>query len=185
MDDKQTLRRDFLLERKHLDRTDAERRSFQVRHHVQGLIRNGDRVLMFYVPINNEVDLLPLAANLCETNRTVLFPRLSGGQIVPCQVKDFYREFRPGAFNIPEPSGVPYRGAIDKVFVPGVVFGRDGSRIGYGRGYYDAFLKTARASDKIGVAYDFQLVDSVPRTERDVVLDRIVSEEGVTGPGRK
>ena len=175
--EKQALRRKFLSERKRLSKRELEDRSFRVMQEAKGLIRNGDRVLMFYVPINNEVDLLPLAADLMETDRTILFPRMVNDRIVPYVVRDFFSDFKPGAFNIPEPDTKPYKGAIDVLYAPGIVFGKDGFRIGYGKGYYDAFLAAAKVRYCAGVCFDFQVAGQVPHTERDHPMDAVVTEE--------
>jgi len=58
--------------------------------------------------------------------------------------------------------------------VPGVAFGRDGSRIGMGKGYYDRLLKTAHVPT-IGIAYAFQIFDFVPTTPDDYRLDMVIS----------
>lgn len=175
--EKQALRKKILAERKRLSKRELEDRSFKVMHEAKGLIRSGDKVLMFYVPINNEVDLLPLAADLMETDRTILFPRMVNDRIVPYVVRDFYSDFKPGAFNIPEPDTKPYKGSIDIVFIPGVVYGKNGYRIGYGKGYYDAFLSGARVRYCAGTCFDFQLVDTVPFTAMDHPMDAVATEE--------
>lgn len=175
--EKQALRSKFLSGRKQLSKRELEDRSFKVQHEAKGLIRSGDKVLMFYVPINNEVDLLPLAADLMETDRTILFPRMVKNRVVPYIVRDFYSDFKPGAFNIPEPDTKPFKGSIDIVFVPGVVFGKNGYRIGYGRGFYDVFLASAHIGYCAGVCFDFQIVDDVPFTDRDHPMDAVAAEE--------
>lgn len=175
--DKRELRKNLLRKRRALSRNELEERSFHVMHEAKKLIQKKARVLMFYVPINNEVDLLPLAANLCDTDRTIVFPRMVKDRIVPYVVRDFYSDFKPGAFNIPEPETKPFKGHIDIVFVPGIVFGRNGYRVGYGRGYYDSFLAEADAGLSVGVCFDFQVVNRVPFTERDYPMDVIQTEE--------
>lgn len=68
---------------------------------------------------------------------------------------------------------------IDVVLVPGVAFTRAGGRVGRGGGFFDRFLahRAARAI-KIGVCFDFQIVESLPLESHDVRLDLIVSERG-------
>lgn len=64
---------------------------------------------------------------------------------------------------------------IDLVIVPGVAFDRFCQRLGRGKGYYDRLLAESGAV-KIGVAYDFQIVDRVPTETFDVPLDMVVTE---------
>ena len=63
--------------------------------------------------------------------------------------------------------------------MPGIVFDKEGRRIGYGLGYYDKFLKKTPKAVKIGLAFDFQVVDQIPREMHDVPVDVIVTEERV------
>lgn len=92
-----------------------------------------------------------------------------------------FSELRPGAYGILEPDVDGAReGKIDEldvVFVPGVVFDRDGYRIGYGGGYYDRFLpKLMPQTLCVGVAFSLQVVESVPRDAFDRRLHGLVTE---------
>jgi 5-formyltetrahydrofolate cyclo-ligase len=66
---------------------------------------------------------------------------------------------------------------IDLVLVPGIAFTRAGARIGRGAGFFDRFLahRAARAI-KIGIAFSFQIVESLPLERHDVRLDLVVSD---------
>ncbi len=81
-----------------------------------------------------------------------------------------------GAFHIEEPQGTDLTdvGIIDMIIVPGVAFDRKGNRVGRGRGYYDRLLRQTRAI-KIGVGYDFQLVDEIETEPHDIAMDIIIT----------
>ena len=68
---------------------------------------------------------------------------------------------------------------IDLVLVPGIVFDHEGHRIGYGFGHYDKFLRKVPKATKIGLAFDFQVVDKIPREMHDVPVDMVVTEKGI------
>lgn len=69
---------------------------------------------------------------------------------------------------------------LDFVLVPGLAFDRKGGRVGYGAGYYDRFLKGVRGhAVSVGVAYDFQMLDSVPQTQFDVPVQKILTEKSL------
>lgn len=81
------------------------------------------------------------------------------------------------SFGILEPIGtdlIDY-GFVDLIIVPGLAFDRTKNRMGRGKGYYDKFLPQIKAP-KIGICFDFQLLDSLPTNEQDVKMDYIVSE---------
>ncbi|NLD47053.1 MAG: 5-formyltetrahydrofolate cyclo-ligase, partial [Clostridiaceae bacterium] len=67
---------------------------------------------------------------------------------------------------------------IDFVIVPGVVFDIKRNRIGYGAGFYDAFLKRLDPRCfKAGIAFEFQVYQQVPVEPHDVPLDTVITEE--------
>lgn len=81
-----------------------------------------------------------------------------------------------GSFHIEEPTGDDLANAdeIELVVVPGVAFDRKGRRLGRGKGYYDRFLNESKAT-KVGVGYEFQLVDEVPSEPHDISMDIILT----------
>lgn len=69
---------------------------------------------------------------------------------------------------------------IDVILVPGLVFGRDGSRIGRGAGIYDRFLSSLPSGVvRVGVATDRTLVETVPMEEHDALVHWVATETGV------
>ncbi len=52
-------------------------------------------------------------------------------------------------------------------------------RIGYGAGYYDAFLaRLAPRTRKIGIAFAEQRLDAFPIEAHDIALDDVVTPDG-------
>ena len=84
-----------------------------------------------------------------------------------------------GRFGIMEP--LPY-GPVDKIdllLVPGIAFDKKGYRLGYGKGYYDKFLAKKEVFS-VGLAYSFQLIDSLPSGEYDKRMHAIATEDGIS-----
>ena len=71
--------------------------------------------------------------------------------------------------------------APDIIIVPGVAFDANGTRLGMGGGYYDRLLALPRYADslRLGLAYSFQLVDSLPRQTWDVPVHAVCTELGI------
>jgi len=65
---------------------------------------------------------------------------------------------------------------IEMVIVPGVAFDRACHRLGRGKAYYDRFLAKHINLFKVGVCFDFQLLDAIPYSNFDVKMDMLVSE---------
>ena len=89
-------------------------------------------------------------------------------------------DMQKGAYGIYEPRIVipisPEE--IDAVLIPGVAFGISGERLGFGKGYYDRFLAEFHGL-KIGICYDFQVMDNLPVDKHDVKMDLIITEKGI------
>lgn len=83
---------------------------------------------------------------------------------------------RLGAFHIEEPTGNETINIddIDMVVVPAVAYDRQGNRVGRGKGFYDRLLSECRAT-KVGVGYDFQLVDEIEAESHDVRMDIVIT----------
>ena len=70
------------------------------------------------------------------------------------------------------------RTALDVLVIPGLAFDHKGNRLGRGLGFFDQLLFHTKGS-KIGLAYDFQLLDSVPKCAHDIQMDFIVTNQTV------
>ena len=81
-------------------------------------------------------------------------------------------------FGIGEPTGEEWKdlGKVELIVVPGVAFDRQRNRLGRGRGFYDRLLKSTPNAIKVGVAFDFQIFDSIPVEPFDVPMDVVVKE---------
>jgi 5-formyltetrahydrofolate cyclo-ligase len=63
---------------------------------------------------------------------------------------------------------------IDFAIIPGVAFDKKGNRLGRGKGFYDRTLHKLTRAIKVGIAYEFQLIDSVPVSEHDIPVDKVI-----------
>ena len=106
--------------------------------------------------------------------KKIILPTVVGDDIIPVEYgKD--TAFAVGDFNILEPQNEPYQGDFDLIIVPGVAFDRKGNRLGRGRGYYDRFLCQHLDVKRIGICFDFQLVDEVPAEPFDIQMDEVLT----------
>jgi 5-formyltetrahydrofolate cyclo-ligase len=62
--------------------------------------------------------------------------------------------------------------------VPGLVFGKDGSRIGHGTGYYDRHLASFKGVHRIGLAYSAQMRNALPQNAMDMRMDEMLWVKG-------
>lgn len=83
-----------------------------------------------------------------------------------------------GAFHIEEPTGNDTVSPedLELIIVPAVAYDRQGNRLGRGKGFYDRLLNTAKAT-KIGVGYEFQLLDELPTEPHDIPVDMVITQK--------
>ena len=106
--------------------------------------------------------------------KTMLLPVVKGEDMLikPFSTKE---ELKQGSLGIWEPDvQKEYLNSIDLVIVPGVAFDRNKSRLGRGKGYYDRYFINKRIV-KIGVCFDFQLLESIPIDSFDIKMDKVVT----------
>jgi 5-formyltetrahydrofolate cyclo-ligase len=137
------------------------------------------RNVLMYVPLPNEIDVRLLWPAAVTSGKTLCLPRFNPGKEAydACQLVDAGVDLVQGRFGVPEPGTncltIPLN-RLDVALVPGVGFTRDGHRLGRGRGYYDRLLADVRGF-KCGVAFDLQVVDTLPFEPHDVCLDCLLT----------
>lgn len=175
---KNIIRQKTLLERLNHHLKQKEEKDKQI---ISRILRSrfykiSKNTLHFY-PIKGEPDLTPLFA---EKDHQSILPRITKNNTLSLHfVKDHNQELIKGKYNIPEPratSKAVRHHKIDLIFVPGIAFSTNGHRIGFGKGYYDRLLKKARHARKVGIAYEFQLVNNIPAEKHDIPVDMIITE---------
>ncbi len=140
---------------------------------------------MFYAAKENEVRTENMIKESIRMGKRVTVPvMMKERTLSPSLLTDYDAELTAKRFKILEPKEeclhfLPIE-EIEVIIVPGVVFDRNRSRIGFGKGFYDNFLKEISSKTcAIGIAYQFQIVDKLPVEETDISIDIIVSENEV------
>lgn len=134
-----------------------------------------------YVSYKNEVSTISIIKqNISKHIITVPYiTNTSKHEMEPSLITDI-KDLTPKEYGILGPTHLsPYNlDNINIAIIPGVVFSRKGQRIGQGKGFYDKLLES-RSIIKIGLAYSFQVLDSIPTDRHDVNMDYIVTEKEV------
>lgn len=135
------------------------------------------RVVLLYWSMADEVQTHSMVERWYR-EKTVLLPCVDGDDLRLRQYTGPECMVAGEQFGIGEPSGPEWTdlGKVDLIVVPGVAFDRQMNRMGRGRGFYDRLLKSTPNATKIGVAFDFQLLDSIPTEPHDVKMDLVISE---------
>jgi 5-formyltetrahydrofolate cyclo-ligase len=188
MQSRRSLRSNMRIQRRDLSKSARTAMSEALARHVRKSLRiRRARRIACYLSNDGEVDLGP-ALDVMRANGTqVLLPALHGGALwfLPYGGDT---ALVPNRFGIPEPA-VPARTRcrardLDLVLMPLVAFDATGNRLGMGGGFYDrtfSYLRNRVVWHKpllIGVAYEFQRLESLPARPWDVPLHGVVTERG-------
>lgn len=131
-----------------------------------------------YLASKEEIDLSDFIRAAISFGCEIVAPRWNGTDYELVRVLDLAALVK-GPHDILEPPAGPVVRPEDvrAWLVPGLAFTKDGSRLGYGGGWYDRLLaRAAKSAPKIGIAYGFQLVDELPTEPHDIRLTSILSE---------
>jgi 5-formyltetrahydrofolate cyclo-ligase len=143
------------------------------------LVKNSNRIMIYY-SINHEVATTHIISKLLKMGKTVVLPACTIDRNLRASIIHNLDELVPGIFGIKEPAASALEidpKMLDLVVIPGVAFDKKGFRLGHGAGYYDRFL-TRTAAFKLGIAYDFQIVDKLPAEPHDVTVQALLTPEG-------
>lgn len=143
------------------------------------------QTVLFYASFRSEVNTLSMIQESLGMGKRVVLPKVAAERraLVLYEIKDL-TELTSGYMGIPEPPAQNERLAdleeIDIVIVPGAGFDLSGNRLGYGAGYYDSLLSDKKKDvPVIALAYEEQIVDSIPAEEHDVKVDMLVTDKRV------
>ncbi len=139
-------------------------------------MRTSGSAVYCYVSYGAETDTRMFLRALWEQEIPVALPRVEGERMRFYLVRAD-QELEPGCMGIPEPKdGCPAaHGRPGPVITPGLAFGRDGTRLGYGGGYYDRFFEAEPDHLRIAIAYPFQVWETLPCQTWDQKVDRILT----------
>lgn len=178
---KEAARRAVLQKRDSLSYFDINSKSESIQKRIirSAEFRNSHAVGVYY-PVGSEVRTQRILDIAMKSSRVVALPRTEGDNIRFYRISSKTKLVR-GKFGIKEPRGSSSSCVsenIDLLLVPGILFDINGYRIGYGYGYYDRFIAIRRSSiSVIGLAYELQVREKIPRSEGDQKVDVLVTEK--------
>jgi 5-formyltetrahydrofolate cyclo-ligase len=184
---KAAVRRTLAQSRKELspaERRESSRRIVAACRGIAGFAAAD--VICSYVNFREEVETTDLIEALLKEGRRVVVPVQPLDAAQPLDFAEIHAlsEMVPNHFGILQPPLEAVRrvpiAAIALFLVPGLAFDPAGRRLGYGLGFYDrAFAAAAPGALKVGLAFERQLLESVPADPHDVPMDFVVTEERV------
>ena len=174
---KDHLRQSFLKKRKALNKNYVLKSSVDLRFAIKKFNISAYENIMFYISHDNEIPMYDVITYVCKDNSSYVPYVNEHDELVPARIYSG-SEYVKGRYNIsiPKELEIVDNKIIDLVFVPGIVFDKEGYRIGYGKGYYDRFLNYS-SPVKIGCCYSWQIIDKITCCEsHDVKMDYLLTE---------
>lgn len=179
-EDKKSARAHFLALRSSLSPSLRNQKSEKI---CERLLRTKDFLacdtILLYYPIKSEPNTLLLFQKAIDAGVSVAFPI--------SDTKSYSLDFRSigslddmstGAYGICEPSPDSPRAKITEktiCIVPALSFDAEKNRLGYGKGFYDRFLK-GFSGKSIGITYSELICERLPFDENDIRVDEIITD---------
>ena len=181
-DEKNLIRKQMKQLRADMTRTERFEKSMQIFEQLITVpeFKRADRIYT-YVSMDNEIDTIMLIDYSLSLEKRVFVPRVSGRDMEFYEISDI-SELSPGYMGIYEPDingKEPDYSRTGFMCMPGLAFDKSYNRIGYGGGFYDRYLSVENKLYKAALAYEAQLLESIPAQDGDVRPDMIVTEESI------
>ena len=164
-------------------------------------------LIFAYIPDSLEADCMPVILDALEKGKKVCVPKVDSAALKEGRSKmDFYfldsnksldEQLVTGCYGIREPKAglraqaLGERVATNEVgaqgetspsnifmLVPGVVFTKNGKRLGHGKGFYDIYIERMQKAGLkpflCGVCLPCQIVEDLPTDGHDVLMDKVI-----------
>lgn len=139
------------------------------------------RFIYCYASLKDEAGTNMIIEEALRNGKRVALPRVRGKRRMEfCFIKS-PADLKPGFMGIKEPgpwcpkAPAPFKDSV--VVMPGIAFDRNGTRAGYGGGYYDTYLEGHVECIKAALAYSVQIAPEIPAAPADIKVDMIVTEK--------
>lgn len=187
-DSKSTLRSKHKSSRRSMNRNDKLSKDFKVFQNfiLSDLFLKSD-VILTYVSSEIEVDTREIIEHSLKMGKKIAVPvSISDDFSLKFYFINSMDDLRVSYFSILEPdANICELCDIDTLaatnllcIVPGLAFDFSGYRVGYGKGYYDRFLKKYKCKT-VGFCYEVDLIESVNKNQYDIPVDLILTEKRI------
>jgi 5-formyltetrahydrofolate cyclo-ligase len=194
LSEKEKLRELYQNKRKQMSKTILKNKSSIITDKIYSYVKeNNYKDIMIFVSFRNEIYTHDLVKELLkEQNTNIYVPYIDkkADEMKISHIKNFTNDLKPGVFGILEPkeqlrTDINLKDKLDLIIVPGLVYSKNGYRIGYGGGYYDKFLSSITGDvKKVGIVYSNLVVEKLPVDSYDIPVDLIITDEKNINPER-
>lgn len=177
---KEQIRRRALAARDAIPYSDVLSAAVSVREHVRAWQPFRDASCVCgYVAVRSEMSTAGIILRAMESGKTVIIPKVFGDALRFFRIRSLTDDLERGSFGLLEPREGCEEVDVSRAgvcLIPGVAFDERGNRLGYGKGFYDRFLRTLPPSvPTLGLAYDCQVFKRLPAESSDVPVRFVVT----------
>ena len=182
-EEKRALREQYLAIRRAMPIDDIESKSEAIMARLVSLPQFENASVIFtYISMPSEVITYELIRFCWQRGKEVAVPiTIPGKTDMYFVLFDDFQTLNKTSFGVmqPQKGQIVEPGEGAPIIVPGVVFGHNKYRIGYGRGFYDFYLGVHPGTYNIGLSFSEQLVDYVHFEAHDIPMHHIITENGI------
>jgi len=142
--------------------------------------------VMVYISFKSEVRTREIILDLLMRKKKVIIPVIDfkKEKIHLSELKDFNKELVSNKFGLFQPSEEFFRSfnkkELDFIIVPGIAFDEKGNRLGFGKGYYDKFLKgISKKVPVVALAFEEQIGNKIHCEKHDISMHKIITEKRI------
>lgn len=179
--EKKILRNKILFIRDSLEKEMKDAMDYDIYNNlINSQIYLKAKSIFIYLSFGSEINTKKIVIKALKDKKEVYIPKIYKEDKVMKAVRlKSFNDLKENSIGILEPiddNDYIDKKEIDLILVPGVVFDLNGNRIGYGGGYYDRYLQDIKEiSNKVVLAYDLQIVESIKPEIHDISFDYIIT----------
>lgn len=139
------------------------------------------KIIALFKNIGSEVDTTSIIEYSISIGKIVAFPKVVTDGLKFYKIKSLNEKFIKSNFGVEEPieneENYIENQDIDLVIIPGLCFDMENNRLGYGKGYYDKFLKNTSLKN-IAICFKEQILKNsiLPITSADIKVQKIITD---------
>lgn len=184
METKEQIRKRIMQDRNQMESAEVAEKSSMIAQRVLKTpeYEEADNILL-YADYRHEVMTREIFDDAVLRKKKVFFPKANDDGTMEFYQIVSVKQLEGGYKGIKEPMvDERYRYRFHRnedtlIIVPGVAFDMKGYRVGYGKGFYDRFLKDKRQMTAIGLCFSNQIIEEIPHDLHDIRMDKVVTEE--------
>ncbi|MBQ8558881.1 MAG: 5-formyltetrahydrofolate cyclo-ligase [Tyzzerella sp.] len=178
MESKKDIRKRVLTKRSNIEEKEWEEKSRRIYEKVvtHPFFLNAEEIYC-YVDYKREVSTQKILETAWKLKKKAAVPKITGEDMEFFYIHNF-AGLESGYCQILEPTSKELaQGKNVLVVMPGAVFDRNRNRIGYGKGFYDRYLEKHPSYHTMALAFELQMIDSIPADVHDIRPEVIITEE--------